>query len=76
MSGLIYTITGQRARGEVSSYHHKPSPIFLNKTKYAIDIAGLKKAEQRTAIKIEGQDIEAKFTIGFEVEKSVTSWRC
>ena len=71
--GIIYTTTGERDRGQVSSYHRKPSPLFLNKTKHAVDVAGLKKAEQRTAIKFEGGDYEAKFTIGFEVEKNQLS---
>lgn len=70
MSGVIYQTTGQRDRAVVQSYHHKPSPLFLNKTKHVVDVAGLKKAEQRTAIKFEGADIQAKFTIGFEVEKN------
>ena len=72
-TGIIYTTTGQRDRGEISSYHRKPQPLFLNKTKHAVDVAGLKKAEQRTAIKFEGGDYEAKFTIGFEVEKNQLS---
>ena len=72
-TGIVYTTTGESSRGEVSSYHRKPQPLFLNKTKHAIDIAGLKKAEQRTAIKFEGGDYEAKFTIGFEVEKNQLS---
>ncbi len=70
MSGIIYTTTGNRDRGQVQSYHRKPSPLFLNKTKHVIDVAGLKKADERTAIKFEGADYEAKFTIGFEVEKN------
>lgn len=69
-TGIIYTKTGQRERGEVSNYHRKPQPLFLNKTKHPIDIAGLKKSVQRSAIKFEGGDYEAKFTIGFEVEKN------
>jgi len=69
-TGIVYTKTGQRERGEVSSYHRKPQPLFLNKTKHPIDIAGLKKSVQRSAIKFEGGDYEAKFTIGFEVEKN------
>ena len=72
-TGIIYSTTGQRERGEVSSYHRKPQPLFLNKTKHAIDIAGLKKSVQRSAIKIDGADYEAKFTIGFEVEKNQLS---
>lgn len=71
--GIIYTTTGQRERGEVSSYHRKPQPLFLNKTKHAVDIAGLKKSAQRSAIKFDGADYEAKFTIGFEVEKNQLS---
>jgi hypothetical protein len=72
-TGIVYTTTGQTERGQVSSYHRKPQPLFLNKTKHAVDVAGLKKAEQRTAIKFEGGDYEAKFTIGFEVEKNQLS---
>ena len=72
-TGIVYTTTGERERGQVSSYHRKPQPLFLNKTKHAVDVAGLKKAEQRTAIKFEGGDYEAKFTIGFEVEKTQLS---
>jgi hypothetical protein len=68
--GIIYTTTGQRERGEVSSYHHKPSPLFLNKTKHAVDVAGLKKAELRQAILQTAMDLTSKFTIGFEVEKN------
>ena len=72
-TGIIYATTGQRERGEVSSYHRKPQPLFLNKTKHSIDVAGLKKSVQRSAIKFEGGDYEAKFTIGFEVEKNQLS---
>ena len=42
----------------------------MNKTKHNVDVAGLKKAERGNAIKFEGGDYEAKFTIGFEVEKN------
>ena len=72
-TGVVYTTTGERERGQVSSYHRKPQPLFLNKTKHAVDVSGLKKAEQRTAIKFESGDYEAKFTIGFEVEKNQLS---
>jgi hypothetical protein len=70
MSGINYTITGNRERGQVQNYHRKPNPLFLNKTKHGVDVAGLKKAERGTAIKFDGGDYEAKFTIGFEVEKN------
>ena len=72
-TGIVYTTTGEARRGDVSSYHSKPQPLFLNKTKHAIDIAGLKKADQRSSIKFEGEDYESKFTIGFEVEKNQLS---
>lgn len=72
-TGIVYAITGESQRGQVQNYHRKPQPLFLNKTKHAVDVAGLKKAEQRTAIKFEGGDYEAKFTIGFEVEKNQLS---
>lgn len=69
-TGIVYTTTGNRQRGEVQSYHYKPAPLFLNKTKHRIDIAGLKIAEQRTAIKFDGADYESRFTVGFEIEKN------
>ena len=70
---LIYQNTGESQRGEVSSYHHKPNPIFLNKSKFKNDIAGLKKSDLRTAIKFEGGEYSSKFTIGYEVEKNSLS---
>lgn len=73
MNGIIYTTTGEVRRGQVASYHGKPSPLFLNKSKHAVDIAGLKPAQQRTAIKIGNGEFESKFTIGFEVEKNQLS---
>jgi hypothetical protein len=70
MSGIIYQTTGQRDRAVVQSYHHKPAPLFLNKTKHVVDVAGLKKAELRQAILQTAMDLTSKFTIGFEVEKN------
>jgi len=70
MNGIIYTKTGESRRGQVASYHGKPSPLFLNKSKHAIDISGLKPAQQRSAIRFEDGEYESKFTIGFEVEKN------
>lgn len=69
-TGIKYEKTGDSRRGEVHSYHYKPSPLFLNKTPYRVDIAGLKKVEQQTAIKIDGNEYASRFTIGFEVEKN------
>lgn len=73
LTGITYRVTGQESRGRVSDYHRKPSPLKLNKTQYRVDIAALKKAEQRTAIKIDGAEFESKFTIGFEIEKNQLS---
>jgi hypothetical protein len=69
-TGVIYATTGNSQRGTVHSYHYKPSPLFLNKSKHRTDIAGLKSIEQRTAVKFNGHEYESKFTIGFEIEKN------
>ena len=71
--GIVYTTTGEEERGQVSSYHHKPSPLFLNKSSHRIDVSGLRPIEQRTAIKFDGREYESRFTIGFEVEKNSLS---
>lgn len=67
---LIYTITGQTERGQVASYHRKPEALFLNKTKFKSDVAGLKPIQQRNALIISGGEYVSKFTIGFEIEKN------
>lgn len=72
-TGIVYATTGNRLRGQVQGYHHKPSPLFLNKSSHRIDVAGLKPIEQRGAIKFDGREYESKFTIGFEVEKTQLS---
>jgi hypothetical protein len=71
-NGIEYKVTGERERGEVSSYHRKPQPLFLNKSKYSVDVAGLKKVDQK-AIKFDGVEYASKFTIGFEIEKNQLS---
>lgn len=70
--GIEYKVTGQDARGQVASYHFKPNALFLNKTSHRVDVAGLKKVDQR-AIKFDGQEYESNFTIGIEVEKTQLS---
>lgn len=69
-TGIIYKVTGDSDRGTISNYHRKPSPLMLNKTKHAVDVAGLKQITKRGNLLISGQEIESKFTIGFEVEKN------
>lgn len=72
-NGIVYETTGDSARGQIASYHYKPAPLFLNKSKFRVDVAGLRPVEQRTAIKIDGGEYESRFTIGFEVEKNQLS---
>jgi hypothetical protein len=70
MSGIIYTTTGNSARGQVAHYHGKPSPLHRGLTPYKDDVSGLKKAQQRDLIKFDGNLYSSRFTIGFEVEKN------
>lgn len=69
-TGINYTLTGDRDRGTVKKYHYKPSPLFLNKTPYGVDIAGLKKVDRDANIITGYGEHTTKFTIGFEVEKN------
>jgi len=68
--GIEYTLTGSIERGVVTNYHRKPDALKLNKTPYAVDVAGLKPAGVRQALKIDGGVYESRFTIGMEVEKN------
>lgn len=70
---LVYTTTGDAERGRVSSYHRKPDALFLNKSKYKVDVAGLKPKQQKNALIISGGEYVSKFTIGFEIEKNSLS---
>lgn len=58
------------SRGAVQGYHLKPNAIDISKGAHRVDIAGLKKAEQRDVITFDGSEYGAKFTIGIEVEKN------
>jgi len=69
IQGIQYTLTGERERGSVASYHRKPAPINHGKGAKASDIAGLKKAQRGNFVESFG-DYRSKFTIGFEVEKN------
>lgn len=77
LTGVEYTTTGERHRGIVCDYHHKPNPLTLNKSKSKVDISGLKKKEQATLIVNVPThwgstefDYATKYTIGFEIEKN------
>ena len=69
MQGITYNLTGERSRGRVASYHHKPSPNNLSRGAKSSDISNLKKAQRGNFIESFG-DFRSKFTIGFEVEKN------
>lgn len=71
-TGIVYLKTGNRDRGRVKEYHHKPYPLELNKTPYRQDIAGLKGVDNRNFLPAQGE-IVSKFTIGMEVEKNTFS---
>ena len=69
--GIIYVKTGQFARGEVSSYHGKPSPLEKHVTRWKVDVNGLKKREMKNILHSHDFSvIHSKFTIGFEIEKN------
>jgi hypothetical protein len=70
---ISYTLTGERDRGIVSSYHRKPSPIDKSKGGGHRDVAGLKAVTKRNALRFDGQGFASRFTIGFEVEKNMLS---
>ena len=71
---INYTLTGQQERGQVSQYHHKPSPLDKSKGGGNRDVAGLKAVDKRNALILaNGQQFDSRFTIGFEVEKNLLS---
>lgn len=70
---LQYKLTGNSDRGCIHSYHSKPYPLNLAKKAFKADIAGLKKVTERNVLLLDGQNFNAKFTIGFEVEKNQLS---
>ena len=69
-NGVNFGLTNEFERGEIHSYHYKPSPLFLNKTKGRADIAGLSPKRLSQNVRIYMGDVESRFTIGFEVEKN------
>tara|TARA_R110002012_G_scaffold65620_1_gene172226 strand:+ start:1128 stop:2006 length:879 start_codon:yes stop_codon:yes gene_type:complete len=70
-----FELTGEYMRGQVAGYHRSPRPLFINKSKKGT-ISGLKAVVKRnTIIEVTSDDIESKFTIGMEVEKTRLSSR-
>tara|TARA_R110002153_G_scaffold14451_1_gene52449 strand:+ start:4729 stop:5676 length:948 start_codon:yes stop_codon:yes gene_type:complete len=67
---IKYEIEGRRDRGQMSSYHRKPSFRDLSKGASATDIKNLKSASTRNLVDLGDGNYDAKFTIGMEVEKN------
>lgn len=67
-AGIQYTTTGERIRGRVVGYHQKANPLFLNRGAKKSDISTLSPRDLSNVIL--GDNINARFTIGFEVEKN------
>tara|TARA_R100001460_G_scaffold15924_4_gene35005 strand:- start:704 stop:1618 length:915 start_codon:yes stop_codon:yes gene_type:complete len=70
MDTIQYTTTGDYNRNRVVRYHGSPSPKHLGMGAKKGDIATLKSAQKRNVIEFENGNVNSRFTIGFEVEKS------
>tara|TARA_R100000655_G_scaffold30835_1_gene61966 strand:- start:3943 stop:4974 length:1032 start_codon:yes stop_codon:yes gene_type:complete len=55
-------------RGRVVSYHSKPHPVKRTKAT-KLELNGIKREDRRNIL-IDGEEVESKFTIGFEIEKT------
>ena len=71
-NGKVYNITNDRNRAIVGSYHSTARNGFCDHHKGAkqVDIRMLKTAQKKNFITDENNDIQAKFTLGIEVEKN------
>lgn len=69
-TGVIFANTGDYGRDEIRGYHSKPSPIMRDKTKYPIDLVGVRRRDKARAIMQTDEGFVARYTIGFEVEKN------
>lgn len=69
-TGITYSLTGDRDRGEVTYYHQKPSPLKLNRTRWKSDIQGIPVSRQPKLLAVGNGIAETRFTIGIEVEKT------
>jgi len=68
--GITYQNTGLTSRGTLRSYHSSPSPNFINKTPYNVDLRGLKPTEKRRLLTFEGGEFHSNYAVGFEIEKT------
>ena len=62
------TIGDTSRRAQVVGYHGKPAPVDRSKAEQ-IDVNGLKPVDRQN-VKIDGNEIESKFKIGMEFEKT------
>ena len=69
-TGIVYNLTGEQSRGNLTAYHQKPSPLLLNRTKWTYDIQGIPKMRQAKLLMQRGGEVSSRFTIGIEVEKT------
>tara|TARA_R100001463_G_scaffold76672_10_gene130871 strand:+ start:829 stop:1824 length:996 start_codon:yes stop_codon:yes gene_type:complete len=69
-TGITYQNTGLTSRGTLRGYHASPSPNFINKTPYNVDLRGLKPTEKRRLLTFEGGEFHSKYAVGFEIEKT------
>ena len=70
--GIVYTITNEDSRGSISNYHRKPSPLNKSKTKFKVDVNGIKKKQLANFVFDDfAKEIDSRFSIGFEIEKNV-----
>jgi len=65
-TGVKFEITGEYGRDRVRGYHGSPEPKFLTKAK-KVDLKGIKTGNiTETGL----DEIESRFMIGFEIEKT------
>ena len=69
-TGITYQNTGLTSRGTLRGYHSSPSPNFINKTPYNVDLRGLKPTEKRRLLTFEGGEFHSNYAVGFEIEKT------
>ena len=69
-TGVIFANTGDHNRDTIVGYHSKPEPIVRDKTKYRVDLVGFRRNERAKSLLQTDEGYTARFTIGFEVEKT------
>tara|TARA_R110001592_G_scaffold281154_1_gene548589 strand:- start:5422 stop:6372 length:951 start_codon:yes stop_codon:yes gene_type:complete len=70
---IKYEIEGRRDRGQMSSYHRKPSFRDMSKGAKSSDIKALKSSHKRNLVDLGDGNYDSRFTIGMEVEKTSLS---